>query len=110
MRVERHPILGGLPERKALTITVDGTPVQAWEGETVAAAMLAHRLRTCRRTAGSGEARGVFCGIGQCTDCVMQVDGTPNVRTCVTEVADGMVVVSQEGVGEWGGQGDGHKD
>ena len=28
--------------------------------------------------------RGIFCAIGRCTDCVMVVDGKPNVRTCMT--------------------------
>ena len=36
-----------------------------------------------RYTAKRHEARGVFCAIGRCTDCVMVVDGRPNVRTCM---------------------------
>ena len=39
--------------------------------------------------------RGVFCGIGQCTDCVMVVNGQPNTRTCVTKVEEGMVIETQ---------------
>lgn len=101
MRVQRHPILGAPQATKEITIYVDGRPVQARQGESVAAAMLAHHMRTCRHTARSHEPRGVFCGIGQCTDCVMQVDGVPNVRTCITPVRDGMRVQTQEGVGTW---------
>lgn len=36
--------------------------------------------------------RGIFCAIGRCTDCVMIVDGKPNVRTCVTPLVEGMKV------------------
>jgi predicted molibdopterin-dependent oxidoreductase YjgC len=43
----------------------------------------------------------MFCGIGRCTDCVMTVDGVPGVRTCVTEVREGMRVERQRGVGNW---------
>jgi aerobic-type carbon monoxide dehydrogenase small subunit (CoxS/CutS family) len=55
-----------------------------------------------------GSPRQMFCGIGRCTDCVMTVDGIPGVRTCVTEVREGMRVERQRGSGSWGeGQGDG---
>ena len=47
------------------------------------------------------DGRGIFCGIGQCTDCMMVVNGIPNVRTCITPVEDGMTVETQEGLGEW---------
>ena len=49
-----------------------------------------------------GYPRGIFCGIGRCTDCVMTVDGQPNVRTCVTPVRAGMKVETQQGLGKWG--------
>ena len=51
-------------------------------------------------TAKNHEPRGIFCGIGQCTDCVMTVNGKPNVRTCITPVEDGMVIETQEGYGK----------
>ena len=42
--------------------------------------------------------RGIFCAIGRCTDCVMVVDGVPNVRTCITPLKEGMDVRTQYGV------------
>ncbi len=48
------------------------------------------------------EPRGLFCAIGRCTDCVMTVDGVPNVRTCVTLVEGGMSIETQRGLGKWG--------
>jgi len=101
MRVDRHPILGEAERQETLRITVNGQEVEAREGETIAAAMLAAGMRICRTTAKTGEPRGIFCGIGQCTDCVMQVDGVPNVRTCITRVRAGMIVERQEGLGRW---------
>ncbi|WP_414144401.1 2Fe-2S iron-sulfur cluster-binding protein, partial [Absicoccus sp.] len=35
---------------------------------------------------------------GRCTDCVMVVDGKPNIRTCVTPLKAGMQVQTQYGV------------
>jgi predicted molibdopterin-dependent oxidoreductase YjgC len=58
-------------------------------------------MKQFRKTPKYGTPRGVFCAIGRCTDCIMTVDGTPNVRTCVTPVKDGMIVETQEGHGTW---------
>lgn len=50
-----------------------------------------------RYTKKKHEPRGVFCAIGRCTDCVMVVDGKPNVRTCITPLRAGMDVRTQYG-------------
>jgi len=94
MRVEKHPVLGDREVGRLVSITVDGKEIQAVEGEPIAAALLAQGMRVMRKTPRYGEPRGVFCGIGRCTDCIMTVDGVPNVRTCVTPVKGGMVVTS----------------
>ena len=90
-----HPILGVDERQKNVRITVDGKPYLAYEGSMIAAALLDNGLRVNRYTAHRHEPRGVFCGIGQCTDCVMIVDGVPNVRTCITRVRDGMDIRTQ---------------
>lgn len=100
-RVERHPILGDREERKKVKITVDGKELQVFEGEMIAAALIANGIKTFRYTKHHHNPRGVYCGIGRCTDCVMIVDGIPNVRTCVTPVREGMVIETQHGTGEW---------
>jgi len=94
-RIRRHPILEFDTGRARVHITVNGRQVEAFAGEPIAAAILAAGIRVFRRTARLDSPRGVYCAIGRCTDCVMTVDGTPSVRTCVTPVEDGMVVESQ---------------
>jgi predicted molibdopterin-dependent oxidoreductase YjgC len=98
-RVENHAVLGAEMRTETVTIIVDGKPVEARKGEYILAALLAEGIIVNRYTHKLGEPRGLFCGIGQCTDCAMVVDGHPNVRTCVTEVRDGMVIETQLGVG-----------
>jgi aerobic-type carbon monoxide dehydrogenase small subunit (CoxS/CutS family) len=61
--------------------------------------LVAAGVRVFRKTSKRGEPRQLFCGIGRCTDCVMVVDGQPNVRTCVTPVREGMKVEVQDGRG-----------
>jgi hypothetical protein len=41
----------------------------------------------------------MFCAIGRCTDCIMVVNGRPNIRTCVEPLRAGMVVETQKGKG-----------
>ena len=99
-RVLNHPVLE-IKAKKEVTIYIDGKPLCALEGEPIASAMMAQGIFTSRKTHKFGEPRGVFCGIGQCNDCVMVVDGEPNVRTCVTPVKDGMYIETQNGYGDW---------
>ncbi len=103
MRVHQHPILGEAPAGRQVSITVDGRVIQAVEGEPIAAALLAAGIKQFRTTSRNQDSRGVFCAIGRCTDCVMEVNGRPNVRTCVTPVEEGMAVRTQVGLGTWRG-------
>ena len=105
MRVKDHPILGTGPAVKEVKITVDGKEIKAYEGEMIASALTAAGIKVFRYTSKYKEPRGVFCAIGRCTDCVMVVNGTPNVRTCVTPVEKDMVIQTQEGLGQWNERG-----
>ncbi len=104
LRVLHHPVLGDLPESRPVQITVDGQPLLAREGEAIAAALLAHGILVCRTMPGGREPRGVFCALGRCADCLMTVDGEPNVRACLTPVREGQVVWTQAGLGRWEGR------
>lgn len=106
IRVTDHVILGQQEEATMVTITVDGKEVQAREGEMILAALLAQGIIVNRYTANRHEPRGLFCGIGQCTDCAMIVNGKPNVRTCITPVKAGMVIETQDGFGRKEGADD----
>lgn len=100
-RIKSHPILGELAEKKAIKIKVDGKEYITYEGEMIAAALLACGKKTFRYTSKYNKPRGVFCGVGKCTDCIMTVNGIPNVRTCITPVEEGMIIETQRGNGKW---------
>ncbi len=97
-RIAEHPILGNSPEGKMVTFTFDGKELSGYEGEPIAVALRVNGVMVHRYTAKRHEPRGVFCAIGRCTDCVMIVDGVPNVRTCITPLKAGMKVETQYGV------------
>lgn len=97
-RIKNHPILGETKERKLVPFTYDGKSLTGYEGEPIAVALRAAGVMAHRYTAKKHEPRGVFCAIGRCTDCVMVVNGKPNVRTCITPLEEGMKVETQYGV------------
>lgn len=79
--------------------TFDGVPVRATSGQSIAAALMQDGIVAWRRTRLDGRPRGILCGIGICYDCLITVNGEPNVRACVTAVEPGDDVRGQDGVG-----------
>lgn len=101
-RIVNHPILKHqvtkLQAVELVDFTVDGNVLQGYLGEPIAVALKANGLMVHRYSSRKHEPRGVFCAIGRCTDCVMIVDGVPNIRTCVTPLAANMLIQTQYGV------------
>lgn len=88
-----------LPDVKAdpVEIFVEGRAVSAGRGDTVAAALLACGMLACRTTAVSGAARGPYCMMGACFDCLVTIDERPNQQACMVRVHDGMRIERQQG-------------
>lgn len=93
-RIMDHPVLGKLEKEASFTFTFDGKEYQAYEGDTIASALLAHGVRTLRVHERSATPRGIYCNIGHCMECRVTVNGTSGVRACLTEVKPDMVVES----------------
>jgi hypothetical protein len=81
----------------SFTVMVDGVEVTAQEGQTVAGLLLALGKDSWRDTRRNGRPRGVFCGIGVCFDCLVVVNGAPDVRACQRTLAPGDVIRAQHG-------------
>ncbi|MFJ5713967.1 (2Fe-2S)-binding protein [Neobacillus novalis] len=93
-RIIDHPILGKLDDREIITFQFDGNTYEAYENETIAAALLANGIRKLRAHEGSGTPRGIYCNIGHCMECRVTVNDQANVRACLTVVKKNMVVES----------------
>lgn len=76
-----------------VTLHVDGQLIEAYAGETLAAALFASGVRTLRMSPRNAEPRGMFCLIGSCQECLVEVDGRPRLA-CQVSVGDGMRVVT----------------
>lgn len=97
MRITEHPVLNYEHGAK-VQFTFEGKTYEGFEGEPIAAALHAAGVRELREH--RGRPRGFFCAIGNCSSCLMEVDGIPNVRVCVEPLKDGMTVKLQKGSGE----------
>lgn len=91
----------GVARGRGLQVFLDGRPIQAYEGESVAAALLAEGVKSFRTSAKKQEPRGPYCGMGTCFECVLTIDGVPNVRSCRVPVREGMQLNTQQGLGAW---------
>ena len=89
----------GVERGEPVRIIVDGEDVQAYRGETIAAAMLVAGRRVMRYTPRGHAPRGLFCAMGVCFECVVTVEGSGRARSCTTPVAEGMVVSTGRGNG-----------
>jgi hypothetical protein len=83
---------------EAVTIHIDGVPVVAETGESVAAVLLRQAGLWSRTTPVTRSRRAPYCMIGVCFDCLAWVDGVASVQTCLAPVRDGMRVERQQGV------------
>jgi D-hydroxyproline dehydrogenase subunit gamma len=95
----RLPLHGDVARGARLTVEVNGESVGAFAGESVAALLMAQGDRTFRTTGRTGSPRGLYCGMGVCYDCLVVVDDRANTRACMTEVAPGMRIQTQQGAG-----------
>ena len=85
-------ILPDVERGAPVTVRVDGVAVPAFEGETLATAMLAAGKGVFRRD-GRGAPRGLYCNMGSCGECMVTVAGR-RVRACLTDVAEGMEIAT----------------
>ncbi|MGH2995384.1 MAG: 2Fe-2S iron-sulfur cluster-binding protein [Gaiellaceae bacterium] len=88
-----------LQRDRAVTFTFRGRPVRAFAGDTVGSALFAAGQRVFSRSFKYHRPRGLLCCSGRCPNCLMQVDGTPNVRVCVEPVREGLRVEPQNVLG-----------
>ena len=74
-------------------VTVDGVAVAVPAGANVVAAVVAAGS-LCTRRSVTGQRRFAYCGIGQCQECRVTIDGVANRLACRTACADGMTVAT----------------
>jgi sarcosine oxidase, subunit alpha len=79
----------------AVSFFFAGWKVVGFEGDTLASAAFAAGKRVFSRSFKYHRPRGLLCCSGHCPNCMMTVDGVPNVRTCTEPIREGAVVEGQ---------------
>jgi len=105
MRIKEHPILefpwmkeGEKP--KVVSFIFEGRTMHGYDGEPISAALHDNDVKVLRYSIRFKRPRGFFCAIGRCSSCLMNVDGIPNIRTCITPLREGMNIQKQVGKGK----------
>ena len=94
MRLE--PQAGERIDRSSpLTFTLDGREVTGFAGDTIGSALYAAGTRIFSRSFKYHRPRGLLCCSGHCPNCMMTVDGVPNVRVCTEPLREGARVRGQ---------------
>jgi D-hydroxyproline dehydrogenase subunit gamma len=83
--------IAGATRGAMVSLVVDGEPIPAFLGESVATALLAAGQRALRASPRNCRPRGMFCAMGVCQECVVQIDGRTQT-SCTTPVRNGMRV------------------
>lgn len=94
MRIQKHPILQ-FKHGEKVSFIFEGKELEGYCDEPIAAALVAANIKVLSYSKKLKRSRGFFCAIGNCSSCLMKVNGVPNVRTCVTRLEKGMIVERQ---------------
>ena len=84
-----------IDRNKCVEFQFDGQRVNAHQGDTVASALHASGVSILSRSFKYHRPRGLLCGVGRCPNCLVNVDGVPNVRACTQQVRQAMNVRHQ---------------
>src|SRR3954447_12530395 len=79
------------------SLRLDGRRLDCHDGDTIASAAFRAGVRTFSRSIKAHRRRGLYCGTGDCANCLVTVDGLPGERACATAAADAMRVERETG-------------
>jgi len=98
MRLIKHPIIE-FQRGKKIKFFFEGKEINAYQGETVAAALIASGIKVFKYSKKYKRPRGLFCAIGKCSSCLVEINGIPNQMACVRLVEEGINVKRQKPIG-----------
>lgn len=88
--------ISNIKRNQKITFLVNGKEVLAYKGETLLAALIGAGYKHTKNSPLGRQPRGGLCGMGVCFECIVTVNGEPNIRSCMTEVQENMKVTIDE--------------
>lgn len=89
-----------LERDKTISFQFDGQVYKGFEGDTIASALVANRVKLISRSFKYHRPRGILSMAGQDGNSLVQVDDEPNVRADSRAIEEGMVVTAQNVIGK----------
>jgi len=84
-------LLRSIDRGPKVSVALNGHPIEAYAGESLAAALMAEGVLALRRSPRFRGARGAFCLMGVCQECLVRVNGAL-LQACLVGVRDGLTV------------------
>jgi sarcosine oxidase subunit alpha len=81
-----------------MSLEFEGRQIDVRPGDSVASAIFRSGVRTFSRSFKYHRRRGLYCLSGDCANCLLEVDGESDVRSCLCAAKDGMTAKRQ---GAW---------
>lgn len=97
MRLTKHSVMS-IKEREDIEFFYNGIKYEGKEGDTVASALWNENVKALRTTEKESRGRGIYCGIGNCYDCRVYINGRGLIRSCLTPLQKGMEISSERDV------------
>ena len=95
-RIDSHPILP-IQEKETLEFSWQGQKLTAKQDETIAAALIANGIDVFGHHPKDGSPLGLFCANGQCSQCLVLLEGRP-VKACMTKIKAGASIRPADGL------------
>ncbi len=95
-RMWSHPVIS-FKRGKRIFFNFEGRLIEAYEGESIIAALYAIGVTTLSWSPRLKRPRGAFCMIGKCSSCLSTVNGVPNTRICIEPTRGGVLIERQSG-------------
>ena len=87
-RIEQHSIIP-IPLKQEIDFFWQNTRMTALDGEMIASALFANGIHVFGHHVKDGSPQGIFCANGQCSQCLVLVNGQP-VKACMVLVKRGI--------------------
>ena len=81
--------------KKKIYFTFNEKSYEAYEGDSIATALLVNGIMKNKKVYGQESYRGSFCMMGVCYECMVQVEGK-SVQGCMYEIQEGMSILEKE--------------
>ena len=79
---------------KKINFYFENKKLEAYEGETISSALIRNGYKKFRIDK-EGNDRGVYCNMGVCNECILNVNGNPSIKSCSTKIINNDKVFRQ---------------